>query len=173
MWTSIFRIPKRWYSPRVLVAFSDNADYLHENHSVFLFLLFWKMFAILGPHPWHLEIPRPGVPWVLTTAMWVLSHDCTLHHSSWPHWILNPLSEDRDWTLILMDLRLINHWAMKGTPVKIILYFLRHFIMFKVFSLRCFRNVLKIPMRQSLLYLVFTLSKRNSGSLRDLLKINS
>ena len=31
------------------------------------------------------------------------SHICDLHHRSWQHWILNPLSEARDWTCILMD----------------------------------------------------------------------
>ena len=34
-----------------------------------------------------------------TTAIRDLSHICNLHHS----WILNPLSEARDWTHILMD----------------------------------------------------------------------
>ena len=37
------------------------------------------------------------------TAMPELSHICDLHHSSWQCQILNPLSEARDWTCILMD----------------------------------------------------------------------
>ena len=32
-------------------------------------------------------------------------HICNLHHSSWQCQILNPLSEDRDWTCVLMDAR--------------------------------------------------------------------
>ena len=32
-----------------------------------------------------------------------LSHVCNLHHSSRQHWILNPLSNPRDQTCILMD----------------------------------------------------------------------
>ena len=32
-----------------------------------------------------------------------LSHICNLHHSSGQRWILNPLSEARDWTPILVD----------------------------------------------------------------------
>ena len=32
-----------------------------------------------------------------------LSHIYELHHSSWQHGILNPLSKARDWTQILMD----------------------------------------------------------------------
>ena len=36
------------------------------------------------------------------TAMQDLSHVCDLHHSSWQHWILNPLCEARDQTFNLM-----------------------------------------------------------------------
>ena len=38
------------------------------------------------------------------TATWDLSLVCDLHHSSWQHPILNPLSEARDRTHNLMDL---------------------------------------------------------------------
>ena len=37
------------------------------------------------------------------TAAQDSSHTCNLHHSSQQHWILNPLSEAKDRTLILMD----------------------------------------------------------------------
>ena len=39
------------------------------------------------------------------TATATLGQSCTcnLHHSSWQHWILNPLTEARDQTHILMD----------------------------------------------------------------------
>ena len=37
------------------------------------------------------------------TAMWDPGHACNLHHSSWQHRILNPLSEARDRTCFLMD----------------------------------------------------------------------
>ena len=39
-----------------------------------------------------------------------------LHHSSWQHWILNPLSEVRDRIRILMDSSWVySHWATMGT----------------------------------------------------------
>jgi len=57
-----------------------------------------------------MEVPRLGVEWELqlpayttVTAMPDLSHVYDLHHSSRQDWILNPLSEARDQTLILMD----------------------------------------------------------------------
>ena len=37
------------------------------------------------------------------TAMPDLSCICNLHHSSWQHRVLNPLSEARDQTHVLMD----------------------------------------------------------------------
>ena len=76
----------------------------------------------LEPHMLHMEVPRLGVQLELqmpayTTAMQDPSHFCNLHHSSCQHWILNPLSEARDRTPILMDPSQIHyHWATMGTP---------------------------------------------------------
>ena len=48
-----------------------------------------------------------------------------LHHSSQQHQILNPLSEARDQTCILMDANQIRfHWATTGTPRATFLDFL-------------------------------------------------
>ena len=42
---------------------------------------------------------------------------CEQHHSSWQHWILNPLRETRDRTCIPMNTSQIRFcWAMRGTP---------------------------------------------------------
>ena len=43
--------------------------------------------------------------YAIATAMPDPSHVCDLHHSSWQCWILNPPSEARDQTHILMDTR--------------------------------------------------------------------
>ena len=57
-----------------------------------------------------MEVPKLGVEselqllaYTTATAMPDLSHVCNLHHSSRQRQILNPRSEVRDWTLVLMD----------------------------------------------------------------------
>ena len=57
-----------------------------------------------------MEVPRLGVESELqllarttVTATQDPSHVCNLHHNSWQHWILNPLSEARDQTRVFMD----------------------------------------------------------------------
>jgi len=61
-------------------------------------------------HPWHMEVPRLGVKselqlpaYTTATATPDPSRVCDLHHSSPHSRILNPLSEARDRTCILMD----------------------------------------------------------------------
>ena len=57
-----------------------------------------------------MDIPRLGVKselqllaYATATATRDLSHICDQHHSSRQRWILNPLSEAKDRTCILMD----------------------------------------------------------------------
>ena len=64
---------------------------------------FFFFLSFLGPYLWHMEVPRLGVqlelqPPAYATAIATKdpSRVCDLHHSSWQHWILNPLSEARD-----------------------------------------------------------------------------
>ena len=62
----------------------------------------------MGSHPQHIEIPRLGVQselpaYATATAPWDVSCVWDLHHSTWQRWILNPLSEARDQTCVLMD----------------------------------------------------------------------
>ena len=85
-------------------------------------------FVFLGPHPRHMEVPRLGVEsavwlpaYITATAMLEPRRVCDLHHSSWQRWILNPLSDARDQTCILMDVSQIHFCCtMMGTPCKII-----------------------------------------------------
>ena len=72
-----------------------------QQHN-FIFIYY---YYFLGPHPWHMEVPRLGV-WselqlpacVTAIAMPDSSHICDLHQSSWQSQILNPLSKARDRT---------------------------------------------------------------------------
>ena len=84
------------------------------THAFYFFNFF--IFCLLGMHPRHTEVSRLGVQlegqlpaYARATATSGLSHVCDLHHSSWQHWILNPLSEARDRTCILMDISQVNH----------------------------------------------------------------
>ena len=77
---------------------------------IYLFIFSFLSFCLLGPHPKHMEVPRLGVESELqspaygrATATWDLSCVCDLHHSSRQRQILNPLSEARDQSHILMD----------------------------------------------------------------------
>ena len=77
-----------------------------------------------GLHTWHMEVPRLGVKleprmpaYATATAMQDPSHICSLHHSSWQCWILNPLSEARNQTSTLMETsRVYFCCTTTGTP---------------------------------------------------------
>ena len=60
-------------------------------------------FCFLGPHQWHMEVPRLGGQlelWLPASATATATPDPSyvfdLHHSSWQCQILNPLSQARD-----------------------------------------------------------------------------
>ena len=73
---------------------------------------------------WYMEVPRLGVEWetqlpayITTTATQDSSSVCDLHHSSWQSQLLNPLSEARNQTSILMDTSQIHfRWAWWELP---------------------------------------------------------
>ena len=73
------------------------------------------VFIFLGPHLWHIEIPRLGgeselllLAYTTVTAMADPSRLCDLHHSSRQGRFLNPPSEARDQTRILMVIRFVS-----------------------------------------------------------------
>ena len=79
----------------------NSLNSLFLSHSATQLSVF--LFCFLGPHPWHVEVPRLGVEselqlpaYTTATATWDLSHNWNLHHSSWQRWIPDPLSEVRD-----------------------------------------------------------------------------
>ena len=95
--------------------------FLKNNRKAFFFFFF---FVFLGLHLQHMEFLRLGVKselqllaYTTDTATPDPSHVCDLHHGSWQHWILNPLSEAKDRTHILLAAsRLCCPWAATGTP---------------------------------------------------------
>ena len=73
-------------------------------------MLFFVVF--LGLHLGHMEVPKLGskselqiLAYATATAMQDTSLVCDLHHSSWQHWILNPLSKARDQTRVLLTIQ--------------------------------------------------------------------
>ena len=76
---------------------------------------FFFLFCFLGSSTMqHMEVPRLGfeselqfLAYGTAIAMQDLSCICDLHHSSWQCQILNSLSEARDQTHILVDVRFI------------------------------------------------------------------
>ena len=81
-------------------------------------------FCFLGLQVWHMEVPRLGIElelllpaYVRATETWDPSHICDLHPSSQQRRILDPLSEARDQTGILMDTSRIRFCCTTaGTP---------------------------------------------------------
>ena len=79
-------------------------------------------FHFLQLHLWHLEVPWLGVEsemklqaYVRATAAWDPSHIFDLSHSLQQRQILNPVTEVRDWTRIVMDTsRGLNPVSYKG-----------------------------------------------------------
>ena len=81
---------------------------------IFYFLIF---FVSLGPHPRHVEVTRVGVKSERSCSCQStelnrtakLNHVYDLHHGSWQRQILNPLSEARRRTCVLVDISWVHY----------------------------------------------------------------
>ena len=100
------------HPPIFLFLFFQIVKIFHKFLSVCLFLF----DCFLGLHLQHMEVPRPGVEVELqlpacatASATWDPRCICNLRHSSCQGWILNPLSEARDQTWILMGTSLVHN----------------------------------------------------------------
>ena len=81
-----------------------------HSFTSFNILKCYLFLVLLGPNPWHMEVPRLGVKsepellsYTTATAMPDSSHICDLRHSSQQQQILNTLSKASDRTCVLMD----------------------------------------------------------------------
>ena len=91
-----------------------------------MFLVCVFVFCFLEPHLRHMEVPRPGVEsepqlpaYTTATATLALTRVCDLHHRSRQRQVLNPLSEVRDQTHLLMDTsRFQNPLSHRGNSLK-------------------------------------------------------
>ena len=79
-------------------------QYWSQFHTfIFFFFLFRATPTIYGSSQVRVKSELQLLAYTTATATQDLSCVCDLHHSSW-HWrMVNPLSEARDWTWILMD----------------------------------------------------------------------
>ena len=110
-------------------------------HFLWINKLFFLSFFFFRPHLRHMEVPRLWVEpelllWGYTTATTTpyLSHICDLSCSLCQHQILNPLSQARDQTHILLDTRwvlnLLSHnWKyIYSIYIYIYIYFFFFFV---------------------------------------------
>ena len=103
-------------------SFSIKPKWLFQAQLCFCCL--FVCFCILGPHLWHMEIPRLRVisqlqlpAYTTATAMQDPSLICDEHHSSQQRRILNPMNKAREQTCNLVVTSWIHfHWVTTGTP---------------------------------------------------------
>ena len=96
----------------------------HRSFTSSLILFFFSLFfkghtcSIWKLPGWELKLAS----YTTAVATGDLGGICDLHHSLWQHRILNPLSEARDLTHILMDTsQVCSHWATVETPSSLII----------------------------------------------------
>ena len=96
----------------------------HIPSPIMMLIMLYLFICFLGPHPWHMEVPRPQVEselqlpaYTTATATRDPSHIYDLHYSSCntgspAHWV-----RLGDWTRILMDTSQIRlSCTTTGTP---------------------------------------------------------
>ena len=95
-WTLYISVGLSWGPLNLLV----QVDF-HFLYYLFIYCLFRAAFAAYGSFQARGPIRAAAASHTTATAMRDPSRICDLHHSSEQCWILNPLSEARDWTCVL------------------------------------------------------------------------
>ena len=101
-------------------------NFCKEHLYLFIIII---ILLFLGPHLWHMEVPRLGVElelqllaYATDTEMPDPSHVCDLHHSSWQCQNLNPLSKARDQTHNLsVYIHSFSHIILHHVPSQVII----------------------------------------------------
>ena len=123
LYVIFFQLSVTWdYGEHSFYAFMWN----HGEKQIFGMLLF--CFLFWRPHLQHMEVLRLGLElelplpaYTTATATPDPSHICNLDHRSQQHWILNPLSQARDQTCILMDRMVCDLLSYKGNSKRTVL----------------------------------------------------
>jgi len=96
------------YDTGLLVCWVNISEWQMDHH---VSICIYK-FIFLGPCPWHMEAPRLRFKSELQLSAYAIAtatSDPSRIHSSWQCWILNPLSEARDQTRVLMGTSWVRH----------------------------------------------------------------
>ena len=92
----------------------DRLGWLYQNDSSSVLLYFFFFCLFRAAHTAYGGSQARGR--IGAVAAGFLSRICNLHHSSWQHWIFNPLSKARDQTIFMDTCRMGYRWGTMGTP---------------------------------------------------------
>ena len=131
-----------WWKTIQTIIVQDNllVINLYFIPSLFFFPFLIFFFFFLGPHPWHMEVPRLGAELELqlpacttATARWDLSHICDLHHSSWQRQILTHWAKPENRTHILKYTRWVLNPLSHNKSSSLSSFYLFFFLIFCLF----------------------------------------
>ena len=114
-----------------------SSSFAPEGYTISIFsFFFFFFFVFLGPHPWHMQVPRLGVKSEL--CLWPTPQPRQLG-------ILDPSCEASNWTHILVDIGWVHCcWAITGTRIfifKISTNILEHLVWKKGQCVSCSQDV--------------------------------
>ena len=84
------------------------SDLLFHFYFYFIYL-FFGLFVFLGPHPWHMEVPKLEVHSKLSLPTYTTAHS---NAGSLTHWARPGIEPTSSWMLV----GFVNCWATVGTP---------------------------------------------------------
>ena len=121
--------PSNHQSPLCFYGFGFFSFFIQViSYSICLSVLSFFLFCFLGPHPWHMEVPRLRVKSKLQLLAYATSQPCQIWAGSVTYTTacgnagsLTPWVGSRDWTHIFTDTTSV---PTTGTPVSVFLWHL-------------------------------------------------